>query len=171
MSITHITSLTQLKSILTKSKDKLSVIDFHATWCGPCHAIAPTFEALSKKYANVNFLKCDVDAAQEVAKEYSVSAMPTFIFLKGSTKVDQMKGANKSALESTISKHASASSGTTAFNGRGQTLGGAPAPPDIAGTANQQLNHLGEYWNKLDPQLRVFVGLIGLYAAFYFLGG
>ncbi|PPQ99574.1 hypothetical protein CVT24_005362 [Panaeolus cyanescens] len=169
MSITHITSLTQLKGILSKSKDKLSVIDFHATWCGPCHAIAPTFEALSKKYTNVNFLKCDVDAAQEVAKEYSVSAMPTFIFLKGSTKVDQVRGANKSALESTISKHAT--SGSAAFQGRGQTLGGAPAPPDIAGAANQQLGQLGEYWNKLDPQLRVFVGLIGLYAAFWYLGG
>ncbi|KAF8975383.1 thioredoxin-like protein, partial [Cyathus striatus] len=51
------------------------VIDFHATWCGPCHAIAPTFEALSKQHKNVNFLKCDVDAARDVASLYSVSAM------------------------------------------------------------------------------------------------
>lgn len=69
------------------------VIDFHASWCvshlqpshvsiedlenrcSPCHAIAPTFEALSKKYTNVNFLKCDVDAARDVASQYSVSAM------------------------------------------------------------------------------------------------
>jgi thiol-disulfide isomerase/thioredoxin len=43
--------------------------------CGPCHAIAPVFEALSKQYANVNFLKCDVDAARDVAGRYTVSAM------------------------------------------------------------------------------------------------
>lgn len=43
--------------------------------CGPCHAIAPHYESLSKKYTNVNFLKCDVDAAKEVASSYSVSAM------------------------------------------------------------------------------------------------
>lgn len=43
--------------------------------CGPCHAIAPTFEALAKQYKNVNFLKCDVDAARDVASLYSVSAM------------------------------------------------------------------------------------------------
>lgn len=43
--------------------------------CGPCHAIAPAFEALSKQYANVNFLKCDVDAARDVAARYTVSAM------------------------------------------------------------------------------------------------
>lgn len=46
--------------------------------CGPCHTIAPTFEALSKKYTNVNFLKCDVDAARDVASMYSVSAMLVF---------------------------------------------------------------------------------------------
>lgn len=45
------------------------------TRCGPCHAIAPTFETLSKKYSNVNFFKCDVDAAAEVARVYSISAM------------------------------------------------------------------------------------------------
>lgn len=43
--------------------------------CGPCHAIAPTYEALSKRYLNVNFLKCDVDAAADVAARYSISAM------------------------------------------------------------------------------------------------
>ena len=48
----------------------------HANYrCGPCHAIAPAFEALSKRYANVNFLKCDVDAARDVAGRYTVSAM------------------------------------------------------------------------------------------------
>ena len=43
--------------------------------CGPCHAIAPVYEALSKQYTNVNFLKCDVDAARDVAQEYGISAM------------------------------------------------------------------------------------------------
>lgn len=43
--------------------------------CGPCHTIAPAYEALAKQYTNVNFLKCDVDAAQEVAGRYSISAM------------------------------------------------------------------------------------------------
>ena len=47
----------------------------HLRRCGPCHAIAPTFEALSKQYKNVNFLKCDVDAAPDVAMKFSVSAM------------------------------------------------------------------------------------------------
>ena len=43
--------------------------------CGPCHQIAPVFEAFSKQYSSVNFLKCDVDAAKAVSSKYKVSAM------------------------------------------------------------------------------------------------
>jgi len=166
MAITTITSISQLNGILSKDKDKLSVIDFHATWCGPCHAIAPAFEALSKKYTNVNFLKCDVDAASEVASFYSVSVMPTFIFLKGSTKVDQLKGASKSALESTLQKHAVVST-STAFSGKGNTLGGSPAAPDVVGDGTETLNKIFAGFTQLDPQLRVLLGLIGLYLVFW----
>lgn len=74
--------------------------------------IAPVFEGLSKQYTNVNFLKCDVDAAAEVSGRYRVTAMwtmptyiriinadtcvrPTFVFLRGSTEVDRVRGANQ----------------------------------------------------------------------------
>jgi len=171
MAITHITSVSQLNSILSKDKDKLSVIDFHATWCAPCHAIAPTFEAFSKEYSTVNFLKCDVDAATDVARLYSVSIMPTFIFLRGSSKVDQLKGANKSALESTIQKHA-ASSTSTAFSGKGHTLGGNPAEPDVVGGDTHAMEHTADkilaWFTQLDPQFRVFLGFMGLYLVFWY---
>ncbi|EPQ60354.1 thioredoxin-domain-containing protein [Gloeophyllum trabeum ATCC 11539] len=161
MSITHITSVPQLNGILSKSKDKLSVIDFHATWCGPCHAIAPTFEALSKQYKNVNFLKCDVDAAKDVASLYRVGAMPTFIFLKGETKVDEVRGANRVGLESAVRRHASSSGSASAFSGKGQTLGGSTPKPDvgdaIAGVKN------------LDPQVKVLLALLGAYLLFWYL--
>ncbi|KAF8807865.1 thioredoxin-like protein [Phlegmacium glaucopus] len=169
MAITHITSVSQLNGILSKDKNKLSVIDFYATWCAPCHAIAPAFEAFSKKYSSVNFLKCDVDAATEVARLYSVSAMPTFIFLKGSSKVDQLKGADKSALESIIQKHA-VSSTSTAFSGKGHTLGGNPATPDIVGEVKQTVDKVSVGLTQIDPQLQVFLGLIGLYLLFWYYG-
>jgi len=166
MTIITITSISQLNGILSQDKDKLSVIDFHATWCGPCHAIAPAFEALSKEYTSVNFLKCDVDAAFEVARLYSVSAMPTFIFLKGSTKVDQLKGASKPGLESAVQKHAASSSTSTAFSGKGNTLG-SPAAPDVVGDGKQTLQKVFAWFTQLDPQLRVLLGLIGLYLLFW----
>ncbi|KXN88813.1 Peptide-N(4)-(N-acetyl-beta-glucosaminyl)asparagine amidase [Leucoagaricus sp. SymC.cos] len=166
MPITHVGSVSQLNKILSASEEKLSVIDFHATWCGPCHMIAPTFEALSKKYTNVNFLKCDVDAARDVASMYSVSAMPTFIFLKGSIKVDQVQGADRNTLESTLRKHATS---TTAFSGTGRTLGGDPAPTDLGRSARDAAGKAQGKVTNLDPQLKVFLGLIGAYFVFWYL--
>lgn len=160
MAITHITSLAQLDGVLSKSPEKLTVIDFHATWCGPCHAIAPAYEALSKQYANVNFLKCDVDAAQDVGGRYSISAMPTFVFLKGQTKVDQVRGANKAAIESALQKHSSGST-STAFSGRGQSLGGpstAPSPP-----------HVEAPLINIDPQVKKLLYFFGAYLLFWYL--
>ncbi|KAL0951583.1 hypothetical protein HGRIS_008265 [Hohenbuehelia grisea] len=167
MSITHLTTVDQLNKVLSK-KDKLTVIDFHATWCGPCHAIAPTFEALSKRYSNVNFCKCDVDAAKEIASMYAVSAMPTFIFLKGTTKVDQVRGADRAALESAVARHATSSS-SSAFSGKGQTLGGDPAPTDIRRDVNAAVDGASAAVGKLDPQLKVLLGLLAAYAVFWYL--
>jgi len=163
MAITHITSLAQLDAILDKSPAKLTVIDFHASWCGPCHAIAPAYEALSKQHANVNFLKCDVDAAQDVAGRYSISAMPTFVFLKGQRKVDQVRGANKAALESAVKSHSSGST-SAAFSGRGQSLGGpsaAPPPSRNEGLEAPVIN--------LDPQVKKLLYFFGAYLLFWYL--
>ncbi|KAF8585139.1 thioredoxin-domain-containing protein [Ramaria rubella] len=168
MTITHLTSIQQLSKILSTSKDKISVIDFHATWCGPCHAIAPAFEKLSKQFPNVNFLKCDVDAVQEIAQKYQVSAMPTFIFLRGSTKVDQVRGADARALESTLKAHAASgttSSTTGAFSGKGQTLGGSStSQADMATSAATAAAGL----TNLDPQVKLFLGLIAAYLVLWY---
>ncbi|KAH9997752.1 thioredoxin-domain-containing protein [Russula compacta] len=163
MAITHITSLAQLDAILDKSHTKLTVIDFHATWCGPCHAIAPTYEALCKKYTNVNFLKCDVDAAQDIAGRYAISAMPTFVFLKGQTKVDQVRGANKAGIENALRKHSSGST-SAAFLGSGQTLGGSStaAPPSRNDGLEAPLVNL-------DPQVKKLLYFFGAYLLFWYL--
>jgi len=162
MSITHVTSLSELDRHLS-SKDKLTVIDFHATWCGPCHAIAPTFESLAKRHTNSNFIKCDVDQAKDVAQKYRVTAMPTFIFLKGSNQVDQIRGADKRALEATVVRHASGDgSSSSAFAGSGQTLGGSSStsasaanifPPALAG---------------MHPQTKILLGLLGAYVVVWY---
>ncbi|THV07499.1 thioredoxin-domain-containing protein [Dendrothele bispora CBS 962.96] len=174
MSITHIDSVSQLNGILSKSKDKVSVIDFHATWCGPCHAIAPTFESLSKEYKNVNFLKCDVDAAKDVASLYKVSAMPTFVFLRGETKIDQVRGADRAALSATVKKHAaSSSSGSGAFTGKGHTLGGDSAPlrpQEVAGDVRRGLGNATQSFEAtFSPQTRVLLYLLGAYALFWYM--
>ncbi|KAK7827687.1 thioredoxin h5 [Quercus suber] len=81
------------------------VIDFSATWCGPCQFIEPTFKELSSKYTNVDFVKIDVDELEAVAQEFAVEAMPTFIFVKKGKVVDKVVGARKDELQTKIEKH------------------------------------------------------------------
>lgn len=78
---------------------RLVVVDFTATWCGPCRIISPVFVELSKKFSEIFFLKVDVDELRDVAQEWDVEAMPTFIFIKDGKAVDKFVGANKAELE------------------------------------------------------------------------
>ncbi|KAK7307508.1 hypothetical protein VNO77_40638 [Canavalia gladiata] len=84
---------------------KLIVVDFTASWCGPCRFIAPFLAELAKKFPNVIFLKVDVDELKSVAQDWAVEAMPTFIFLKEGTILGKVVGAKKEELQQTLEKH------------------------------------------------------------------
>ncbi|RPD65125.1 thioredoxin-like protein [Lentinus tigrinus ALCF2SS1-7] len=163
MSIRHVENTTQLDGILSQSKDKLSVIDFHATWCGPCHMIAPTFESLSKQYPKVNFIKCDVDQAKDVAGRYRITAMPTFIFLKGTDEVDRIRGANKPALEDAL-RRLSTGGSSGSFSGKGHTLGGGNSTTGSGGGGGGVAA-----FQALDPQVKVLLCLLGGYMLFWYM--
>jgi len=85
--------------------DKLAVVDFTATWCGPCKQIAPVFASFVNKYPNAFFMKVDVDKCQATAGRFGVTAMPTFIFFKNLQQIDKMSGADPNALEAKIKQH------------------------------------------------------------------
>ncbi|CAN4093916.1 unnamed protein product [Withania somnifera] len=85
---------------------KLVVVDFTASWCGPCRFIAPILAEIAKKMPHVIFLKVDVDELKTVAEKWNVEAMPTFVFLKAGKEVDRVVGAKKDDLVNTIVKHA-----------------------------------------------------------------
>ncbi|XP_011425198.2 thioredoxin-like protein 1 [Crassostrea angulata] len=99
-----VTEDSQFQPELANAGTKLVVVDYYATWCGPCRRIAPVYGELSLKYPNVVFLKVDVDQCQETAQSQGVTAMPTFIFYKNKVKVDEMKGADAAALEEKIKR-------------------------------------------------------------------
>jgi thioredoxin 1 len=75
------------------------VIDFFATWCGPCKRIAPTFEKLAEAFTGITFLKVDVDESGDLVNTYDVNAMPTFIFLKDGVVIKRVEGADLKELE------------------------------------------------------------------------
>ncbi|KMT20686.1 hypothetical protein BVRB_1g006610 [Beta vulgaris subsp. vulgaris] len=88
-----------------KNCGKLVVVDFTASWCGPCRFIAPILADLAKKHPNAIFLKVDVDELKTVAEEFKVDAMPTFVFFKNGEEIDRVVGARKEALIEKVEKH------------------------------------------------------------------
>lgn len=97
-------SLEDFKSELKSAGDKLVVVDFYATWCGPCKMIAPKLVEWEKDatYSNVVFLKVDVDEAEDIAAEYGISAMPTFKFFKKEAVVTEVVGASEAKIKEAI---------------------------------------------------------------------
>ena len=83
----------------------VSVVDFYATWCGPCKVIAPRVVEFSKQYPNATYLKVDVDELSDLAQEYGIRAMPTFMIFKDGEKVDELIGANPVKLEEKIKQY------------------------------------------------------------------
>ncbi len=68
-------------------------VDFYADWCGPCKISAPIIEELSEEMPNVKFLKVDVDANPQLAQQYGIFSIPTFIIFKDGQRVHQFVGA------------------------------------------------------------------------------
>ena len=78
--------------------EKLSVVDFWAEWCGPCRAIGPVIEELSKEYADiVNVGKVNVDHNPQVSMNYGITSIPAILFVKGGQVVDKLVGAQPKA--------------------------------------------------------------------------
>ena len=76
------------------TSDKLSVIDFWAEWCGPCRAIGPVIEELSKEYdGKINVGKVNVDHNPQLSINYGITSIPAILFVKGGKVVDKLVGA------------------------------------------------------------------------------
>jgi len=73
------------------SKGK-SMVDFWASWCGPCRMLAPIFEELSKEVKNVNFFKLNVDENSDVAQQYEVQGIPTLILFQNGKEIKRIVG-------------------------------------------------------------------------------
>lgn len=91
MSVLHINRESFEKIIAQNGKTVL--VDFWATWCGPCRMIAPVLEEVAKERPDVTVCKVDVDEERELALEYNVSSIPTLLVFRDGKVVNQSIGA------------------------------------------------------------------------------
>ncbi|TFK21545.1 thioredoxin [Coprinopsis marcescibilis] len=97
-----ITSLEEFRTVISSGQPV--VIDYWATWCGPCRVISPIFEGFATKFGDVGFYKVDVDTQEAISQEVGIRAMPTFhLYVKGN-KEGELVGANPVGLEALLNK-------------------------------------------------------------------
>lgn len=98
-------NVTEMTPVTVASeKEKLIVIDFFATWCGPCRQLSPFFEKWANTYKDeVRFVKVDVDAEQMTAEEFGIEAMPTVVILApDSTEITRIVGFRPDEIQQSI---------------------------------------------------------------------
>lgn len=89
------------------NKNALALVDFWASWCGPCRALAPTIEELAKDYAGKVFVgKLDVDKNPATAERFQVFSIPTVLIMKKGKEVERIIGCvAKDYIETALKKH------------------------------------------------------------------
>ena len=88
-----------------QSKNKLCVVDFFASWCGPCQRLGKILPDIAKEYPNAEFYKVDIDQNREAASKFGVRSIPHIVFMKDNKEVDHIVGADIQRIKSNVEKY------------------------------------------------------------------
>jgi len=91
MTVAHLNK-DNFETEVLKNKE-IVLVDFFATWCGPCKMTGPIIDQLAEEVKNIKFVKVDVDQNQELSSQYQIFSIPTFLIFKNGQVVGQFVGA------------------------------------------------------------------------------
>ena len=84
------------------SESPIAVVDFWATWCGPCRALSPFIDKLEKEFNNITFYKANVEEAESIAEQLGVQNLPCVVFFKDGKEVERVVGNNQAKIKEII---------------------------------------------------------------------
>lgn len=84
------------------TSNKLVVVDFFATWCGPCRALSPYIDELAANHHNILFAKANIEEAPVIANELDVKSLPCVIIFENGKEINRVVGFNKPKLQAII---------------------------------------------------------------------
>lgn len=91
MSVIHVTKETFAQEVL--QSDKPVLVDFYATWCGPCRMVSPILDEISQEREDIKICKINIDEEPALASQYDVMSIPTFLVFQNGEKTNQALGA------------------------------------------------------------------------------
>ena len=101
--VNHVNNLNELGYLLNNvDETQIIVLDFSATWCGPCQSIKPVYKRLSKEFPRILFIEIDYEKNKEIEEKFKIKGFPTFIFIQNNTVLKKFSGADVNKLENTL---------------------------------------------------------------------
>ncbi|CEN80194.1 thioredoxin [Paraclostridium sordellii] len=103
--MTRIIETEEFKNEVENAKET-TIVDFFATWCGPCKMLSPVFEEIDQNVEEAKFLKVDIDKSLDLARRFEVTTVPTVIVFKDGKEADRLVGfIPKQKLEEMVKAH------------------------------------------------------------------
>ena len=100
-------TLEELNTYSKNNSSRLIVIDFKATWCGPCKTIKPYIEYLKENYKNVDFFEIDIEDedTETITSNFDIKKVPTFVYYKNVEVCNSLIGINKGNIEELVNEY------------------------------------------------------------------
>ncbi|GHJ85231.1 hypothetical protein NliqN6_1633 [Naganishia liquefaciens] len=138
--LVEITSPEHFKQVLSEDLNRVSVLDFWASWAKPCEKMNEAVKEMSHKYSEVLFLMIEADVQDEIAESFDIEEVPSFLILRGHTLLARHAGSNAQLLMSLLNQHTNTPQAIQPLSTTTQSPAAPTAPIAPANETEEQLD-------------------------------